>query len=181
ESDLELSEKIDVKDQTLAAQEVGLKNLTQLEGLKKNGAQLTKLLLGLGRVFQVLASSEGNTAPEKNQFSIENSEDISKECHELITGAVMNLALVRSAGNKLTEATHTRDYIYSIHPIFAAFFVYSYRKKRKLVLLQQEILGFVTSPRDTIKSVLLKSKISADRDDQILPTQMNLFERYYND
>lgn len=177
----DLNGVISHKNQTLAAQEVGLKNLSQLEGLKKNGAQLTKLLLGLGRVFQVLASTEGNIAPEKNQFSIENSEGISEECLDLINGAVMNLALVRSTGNKLNKATHTRDYIYSIHPVFAAFFVFSFRKKRKIVLRQQELLGFISNPKPTIKSVLLKSKIPDLEEQQALPSQMSLFERYYND
>ncbi|MEM9681474.1 MAG: hypothetical protein AAF901_14220, partial [Bacteroidota bacterium] len=169
------------KNQTLAAQDVGLKNLSQLEGLKRNGAQLTKLLLGLGRVFQILASSEGNIAPEINQFTMDNSESINYDCKDLIDGAVMNLALVRSPGNKLNDDTHTRDYNYSIHPIFTAFFVFSYRKKRKIVLRQKDILGFVNTPKVTIRNVLQRSNVPDRSENEQLPTQMNLFERFYND
>ncbi len=105
---LELTSSLGYKNQTIAAQEVGLKNLMELEGLWKNGAQLTKLLLGFGRIFQILASVEGNFAPERNQFSIENSESLSGECQDLINAAVMNLALVRRPGSKLTEESHTK-------------------------------------------------------------------------
>ena len=41
--------------QTIAAQQIGRKNLAELEGVSVDGAQLTKLLLGLGRIFEVLA------------------------------------------------------------------------------------------------------------------------------
>lgn len=167
------------KTQTIAAQEVGHKNLIELEGLWKNGAQLTKLLLGLGRVFQVLAATEGKSAPEKNQFSIENSLTMSTEVTELVTAAVMNLALVRSPGNKLNSVTHTRDYIYMIHPIFSPFFEFSHRKKRKILITQEEFLGLIRTPKSSIKSVLDKSKTTIDETNP-LPSQLGLFDAFYN-
>lgn len=176
----DLRKNISAKDQTAAAQEVGLKNLMELEGLWKNGAQLTKLLLGFGRVFQILACSEGNSAPEKNQFSIENSESLSLECQELLTAAIMNLAIVRSPGNKLSETAHTKDYEYAIHPIYSAFFVFSHRKKRKIIIKQEDVLGIIKTPKVVIKAILEKSQLQTDFDDS-LPNQMKLFEGFYND
>ena len=180
EEDHEIIEKIDVKIQTLAAQEVGQKNLTELEGLWKNGAKLTKLLLGFGRIFQVLSSAEGNSAPEKNQFSIENSESVSIECQELLNAAVMNLALVRSPGNKLTDTSHTRDYLYTIHPIYSAFFVFSYRRKRKIIIRQDDILDIIAKPKETISGILNKCNIVEDVSNN-LPKQLEMFENFYND
>jgi hypothetical protein len=178
-TDADLTTQVDFKNQTIAAQEVGQKNLMELEGLWKNGAQLTKLLLGFGRVFQVLSSEEGNSSPEKNQFSIENSESLSSECQEIITAAVMNLALVRSPGNKLTETTTTRDYLYTIHPIYSAFFVFSYRRKRKIIIKQDDILGIISKPKETISKILKHCNITEDIDNN-LPTQLKIFEDYYN-
>jgi hypothetical protein len=175
----DIDHKVTFKNQTLAAQEVGKKNLMELEGLWKNGAQLTKLLLGFGRIFQVLAGAEGKRAPEKNQFLIENSEGMSDKCQDLISAAVMNLALVRSPGNKLDSTSHTRDYIYTIHPIFAAFFVFSYRKKRKITISQNAILGLIEQPGSTIKSILKNSNVSGEDSDN-LPSQMNMFEGFYD-
>jgi hypothetical protein len=176
----DMSTKVSFKNQTIAAIEVGKKNLMELEGLWENGAQLTKLLLGFGRIFQVLASEEGNIAPEKNQFTIINSESISTECQNLIAAAVMNLALVRSPGNKLDDTSHTRDYLYTIHPIYSAFFVFSYRKKRKITVSQYDILGLISTPGKTIKTILNKSKVDLDAKKD-LPTQMDMFEGFYND
>lgn len=180
-ADEDLIKPVSYANQTFAAQDVGLKNLMELEGLWKNGAQLTKLLLGFGRIFQVLASQEGKTAPEQNQFSIENSESITPECQELLTAAVMNLALVRSPGNKLTEDTHTKDYIYAIHPIYSAFFVFSHRKKRKIIVKQEDILDIIHKPKTMIKEILANSENLSSEEFVPLPTQMKLFEGFYND
>jgi len=179
ENDGELNSRIDYKLQTLAAQEVGHKNLSELEGLWKSGAKLTKLLLGFGRIFQVLSSEEGNSAPEKNQFSIENSESLTPECQEILSAAVMNLALVRSPGNKLTETSHTRDYLYTIHPIYSAFFVFSYRRKRKIIVKQDDIINIIEKPKSTITSILKRCDIMQDVSEN-LPKQLEIFGDYYN-
>ena len=60
--------------QTEAAQYVGKQNLSELEGLSVHGAQLTKLLLGLGRVFQTMASEAAGHTPEVTQFRISNAD-----------------------------------------------------------------------------------------------------------
>ena len=178
-----LTKPVSLKNQTIAAQEVGEKNLMELEGLKENGAQLIRLLLGFGRIFNVLSSEEGKFAPEKNQFSIENSDSISEECNNILTPAVMHLALIRIPGNKLTDEAHTRDYLYTIHPIYSAYFVFSYRRKRKLMINQKEFLGIINSPKETIKSVLEKFKIPVGNNElkRPLPVQLSIFENYYND
>lgn len=178
DNEQKLSSSISPRHQTLAAQETGLKNLMELEGLWKNGAQLTKLLLGLGRVFQVLASHEGKSAPEKNQFSIENASHGGIEYTELMRAAIMHLALVRTPGNKMGETYSTRDYLYMIHPLYSAYFQFSHRKKRKINLKSEDILGLISTQKDTIKSILLRGDVRMDDLDS-LPQQMSLFENYY--
>lgn len=180
DSDEPLSKTISPRNQTLAAQDSGLKNLMELEGLWKNGAQLTKLLLGLGRVFQVLASSDGKSAPEKNQFSLEKSGEIAGDFDELMRAAVMHLALVRTPGNKMGDTYSTRDYLYMIHPLYSAYFQYSHRRKRKINLSPEDILGVINNPKETLKTILLRTDIKSDVLEP-LPQQMNLFQTYYNE
>jgi Cdc6-like AAA superfamily ATPase len=180
DSDEPLSKPISPRNQTFAAQEAGLKNLMELEGLWKNGAQLTKLLLGLGRVFQVLASSDGKSAPEKNQFSIEKTGTTPDDFEELIRNAVMHLALIRTPGNKMGETYSTRDYLYMIHPLYSAYFQFSHRRKRKINLKAEDIIGVINSQKETIKHILLRTDIKTDELDQ-LPQQMTLFQNYYNE
>lgn len=177
-SDETLSTPISPKNQTVAAQDAGLKNLMELEGLWKKGAQITKLLLGMGRVFQLLARSVSKTAPEQNQFSIDHMNPISEELEELLRASVMHLALVRTPGNKMGDKTNTRDYIYMIHPLFSAYFQFSYRKKRKINIRSEDILGLIENQKITIDNILKKSNLFFDTDNH-LPQQMNLFEEYY--
>ena len=179
-SDNGLDKPVSPRDQTHAAQDTGLKNLMELEGLWRNGAQLTKLLLGMGRIFQVLASSDNRSAPEKNQFFIESSGTTSSEFDELIRAAVMHLALIRTPGNKMGDDYNTRDYIYMIHPLYAAYFQYSHRRKRKINISPDDLLGIINNPKLTIPKVLKRSNINND-DPISLPQQMNLFEAYYNE
>lgn len=166
------------RDQTLSSQSVAKRHLMELEGLWKHGAQLTRLLLGLGRVFQMLARDENAHAPEVNQFMVENSTDLSPEASELLSAAVMNLALVRSPGTKLDSPNHTRDYTYAIHPIYSPFFVFSHRKKRKMNLAEEQLLGLIRSPKATISIILQRSNV--DETDAHLPTQLSLFSEYYD-
>jgi hypothetical protein len=169
---------IDPETQTLAAQSVGRKNLSELEGLSVDGARLTKLLLSLGRVFGVLAASPGGHTPEANQFHLR--EDASGESDDKAAGllkhAVMHLALVRFAGSKALDERDTKAYDYMIHPIFAPFFVFSHRKKRKIKLTSTQLLALVDRPREGI-DIALKS--NNRQSDDLLPDQLELFGEFY--
>jgi len=80
--------------QTRVAQQVGKMNLSELEGLSVDGAQLTKLLLSLGRVFQVMASDAIGHTPEVNQFQLataQNAGATSTAARRLLNSAVMPL------------------------------------------------------------------------------------------
>jgi hypothetical protein len=162
--------------QTKAAQSVGRKNLSELEGLSVHGAQLTKLLLGLGRVFEVMASTAAGHAPEVNQFHLADEKSIDAEILPILDAAVMHLALVRSPGNKLADEADTRAYDYSVHPIFSPFFVFSYRKKRKMKIRSALLMALIKSPREGIHEIL---RASRRHELTPLPEQLDLFEAYY--
>ncbi|MDC4918678.1 hypothetical protein OHV93_12780 [Acinetobacter baumannii] len=166
--------------QTLAAIQIGKKNLSELEGLSVEGAKLTKLLLSLGRVFGVLASKPLGHTPEANQFYVQSDSDdeIESTVKLILDQAVMHLALIRQPGNKLTGETDTKDYDYMIHPIFSPFFVFSYRRKRKISLSSSHILKLVNYPKIGIKDILSNS----NRSESVvtaLPDQLQLFGEYY--
>lgn len=174
----DITAPISYKNQTLGAQEVGKKNLQELEGLWKNGAKLTKLLLGLGRIFNVLVSvDDGKIAPEITQFVLKG--EFPDEVNEIVTAAVMHLAFIRLQGNKLGDSTSTRDYMYSIHPIFAPYFVFSYRKKRRMEITGEELIGLISMPKEAIRNLLSKKNIREDNLNE-LPEQLTLFESYYD-
>jgi len=174
-----LSEPVSFETQTLAAQNSGKKNLSELEGLSIHGAKLTKLLLGLGRIFQVMAVDVSSHAPEVNQFYIDDNLDSTQErleLEDLLTAAVMHLALIRFSGNKPVDEADTKDYDYMIHPIYSPFFIFSYRKKRKMKMSGTQLLGLISNPRDTIREVLEQNNRDYEEE---LPDQLRLFEEFY--
>jgi hypothetical protein len=178
-----LNEPIPAATQTIAAQRVGQKNLRELEGLTVRGAQLTRLVLGLGRIFQTMAEQPSGHTPEVNQFHLADDaldgtpESSAEAARELLASAVTHLALVRTVGNKLADEGDTREYDYMVHPIFAAFFVFSHRKKRKMLLRYDQLLGLIRSPKATIREILAAQNRTLD--DSALPDQLALFENYY--
>lgn len=177
---LSLNDPVSAETQTLSSQRVGRTNLTELEGLSVKGAKLTKLLLGLGRIFGVMAESPEGHAPEVNQFEmVKGSKAVDlNEVNDLLTAAVMHLALIRWSGSKPADEGDTRDWDYMVHPIYAPFFNFSYRRKRKLKLTSFQLLEIVSSPKQAIKTILAASNRTTD---EPLPEQLRLFEMYYAD
>ena len=165
--------------QTYAAQAIGRANLTELEGMSVRGAQLTKFLLGLGRVFEIMAASPEGHAPEVNQFEVVYTSGTPTQNHEsdvLLEAAVMHLALSRRSGSKLAGQGETRDWDFMIYPIFAPFFNFSYRRKRKMSLTPDQVLLLVDSPSPAIRRILAASNRTPD---EPLPEQLRLFEAFY--
>lgn len=162
--------------QTAAAQDIGLRILRQLPGMAAQGAQLAKLVLGLGRVFQVMASQPEGHTPEISQFRTESNP--SAQAKELLDAAVMHLALVRFPGDKRAASSgETRDWHYMLHPIFAPYFVYSHRRKRRMTVSSSDLVALTKNPSPTIEKILLKH--SRNEKAEPLPEQLDLFEGFY--
>jgi len=165
--------------QTRAAQATGQKNLRELEGLSLSGAKLTRLLLGLGRVFQVMAEDPIGHTPEVNQFHLSADvvePDLRERVSALLREGIMHLALLRYPGSKLQEQGDIRQFDYAVHPVFAPFFGFSYRRKRKIEVSDKDLWNLVESPSDAITTILRRQQRSVEED---LPEQMKLFAEFY--
>ena len=174
-----VAEPIAPKAQTLAAQTVGQRHVNELEGITTEGARLTKLLLGLGRIFQVLAEHPEHRTPEVNQFclgtTLTENEPRAGAVEDLLRLGVMHLALVRSAGTKQLDERDTREYDYMLHPILAPYFGFSHRRKRKLELRTRDVLELIEAPDRAIRRLLGSPALVAEE----LPEQLMLFEGFY--
>lgn len=148
----DLTKPVTADIQTKAARNVGWKNLTELEGTWSSGAQLTRMVQTFGTIFSRLAKEGENSAPETVQFEIEGER--SERTEELLQAGIMNLALVRMPANKQSGRGSVKEFMYSLHPIFAPFFIYSFRRKRKMGLSDAEFLLCVDNPKDAVKAIL---------------------------
>lgn len=153
----DITNPIPFDKQTEAAQEVGKKNLTELEGAWEKGVQITKLVMSLGSLFGKIAMFRGKSAPELVQFDI--TGEMSERTLEIMNASVMNLAIIRMSSNKIS-GKELKTYQYSLHPIFAPYFQFSFRRKRKLSLRNDEILGCIDNPEETVDAILKRKNIS---------------------
>jgi hypothetical protein len=167
--------------QTLAAQQVAERSLLQLQGLAVEGADLTRLILGLGRILGIMARNPHGHAPEVTQFRVAGVASNSS-AQALLDAGVMHLALLRYSGDKMASVSgETKDFDYQPHPIFAPFFVYSHRRKRRFTLTVSELLSLSKDARSTITRVLARTGRGGDRDTQYLPEQLTLFSEFYSE
>lgn len=173
-----VSEPISPEDQTKAARAIGLRYLNELEGMTARGAQIVKLLLGFGRLFQILSMNPIGGKPECTQFQLTPTgrEGSNYEAAKsVLNQAVMHLGFVRHPGTKLSTVADTREWDYSLHPIFAPYFNFSHRRKRKMDVRDIDVLAMIDKPKDTIRALL---KDRSDLAEQDAPVQLRLFEEY---
>lgn len=168
----EILATVSPENQTIAAKSIGWLNLTELEGSCCIGMQLTQLVQSLGTVFKSLAKDGEKSAPELVQFDFDS--EVSERTREVINYSVMNLALVRMPANKLSS-TSIKDFQYALHPTFAPYFDFSFRRKRKMSLSNDDFLGFIDKPEDTVTRLLRRRAIRLEDDAQV-PTELTLFD-----
>ena len=175
------AQPIDPDVQTDAAIAVGLKNLTELQGNERHGAELMRIVLSLGRIFGVMATDPWGHAPEVNEFRIKPggvSSAESQRVDELANAAIRLLALKRSPGSKPGPVTDTKDFDYRLHPIFTAYFGFSHRKKRRMTITEREFLGLSDSHRSAISSIVRRTQ--RDPEAEPLPDQLRLFGQFFD-
>jgi hypothetical protein len=160
--------------QTNAAISVGGKNVKELEGLGVHGAQLTRLVLSLGRLFEMLALEPEMRRPEITRFYLPEDEPLGS-IEELLHAAVMHLALVRRVSSQRTDLD-LKSYDYAVHPIFAAFFGFSHRDMRKIRLSPVDIQNLMQDPKRAIRAIVRSNDGSGNAP---LPDQLRLFENFY--
>ena len=162
----DIAKPVSADIQTKAARNVGWKNLTELEGTWSNGAQLTRMVQTLGTIFSRLAKEGENSAPETVQFEIEGES--SERTEELLQAGIMNLALIRMPANKQSGRGSVKEFMYSLHPIFAPYFIYSFRRKRKMGLSDAEFLLCVDNPKKAVKDILDKRNIKISEEGVVM-------------
>lgn len=172
----ELSAPVGFVDQTEAARRAGATTLRELQGWSREGGALTRLTLGLGRIFGGLAREIGSTTPEVNQFRVRYSANgASPEAVEpILSEAVAQGVLLAFDGDKNARLSGaTRELDYQLHPIFAAYFTYSARRKRRMTIAAEDILAMTTRQSSrTIRRILESSGVG----NPDVPEQLRIFE-----
>ena len=176
-----LSEPIAPEIQTAATETVGRRAVFELAGLHSRGTELLRLVLSLGRVFGVLAAFPHGHTPEVTQFRVDwGIGDQSDSLKELLEAGVMHDALISFPGDKNSaRSSESKAHDYQLHPLFAPFFAYSYRRKRRIPLAGADLMGLSTiNPQGTISKVLRRNSRNPVSS---LPEQLELLDGFFND
>lgn len=174
---------VSFENQTLAAQDVGRRNVLQMQGVAVEGGHLTRLTLTLGRLFQMLAEIPEGHTPEITEFRVDWSSDSRtvEKADRLLSLGVMHLAFSRHPANKRgRESAETKDFDYRLHPIFSAFFGCSYRRKRKMTLPAERIVRMSERDSDVLGESLRDQRRAVVYGSDVLPEQLTLFEDFYD-
>lgn len=165
------------ENQTLAARTVAKRRLDQLESLSEHGSAIKRLVLGIGKVFFELARDPLGRSPEQNSFVLSGETDARERVLALLHEGVAYLAFEVAPRTKATTEAEMRDDEFRLHPIFAPFFEYSHRRKRRITFDAELLLGLLDQPRKAVAALL------ADRQQtpiEELPVQLALFSPFYD-
>ncbi len=173
---------ISADDQSAAAIRIGENSLRELQGLSKWGGQLTRLTLGLGRIFGVMAAQPYGHTPEVTQFHVvrDPSRD-PLEVETILRDAVAHGSLIAFASDKHARFSgETKEFDYQLHPIFAPYFAFSHRRKRRMTINSDELLRLTASDaRKTIEKILKTKNRDTSKPD--LPEQLSMYSEFYYD
>lgn len=181
QSGSQLTAPVSYSHQTEAASAVGLGALKLLPSLHSDGVRIARFVLGLGRVLQVMARTSQGHTPEITWFSWKRNDlpELQRKIAKLLSAGVMNLAIVKTELDKMASVSgQIAESQYRLHPIFSAYFGYSYRSKRRMVLDTSAINGLIEDPQRTIM-LILRSQKRITIDEFELPQQLFLFEDFF--
>ncbi len=176
-SDNSLDTAVAIGAQTDAATRVGEATVRDLQGWSRQGADLTRLTLGLGSVFGSLAREAALSTPEVNQFRVGYSGSMASaaEVERLLGEAVGQGVLIEFEGDKNARSSGaTPEMDYQLHPVLAPFFIYSARSKRRMILKADQILAL--TKRETASAAVRKVLALRGASARRLPAEITLFE-----
>ena len=96
------------------------------------------------------------------QFEIEGER--SERTESILSAGIMNLALVRLPANKQSGRGSVKEFMYMLHPIFSPYFIYSFRKKRKMPITNAEFLSCIDNQKEAVSNILGKKNIRIEPD-----------------
>ena len=172
-----LKSEISTVHQTRAAARVGETTIRDLQGWSKQGAALTRVALGLGSIFGTLARETGLATPEVDQFRVSYMEKARVEpstVDQLLGEAVGQGILIAFDGDKNARLSGaTREMDYQLHPVLAPYFVYSYRRKRRMTITADDLMALTFRDRaaPTIRRILSDRGAAPGE----LPDQLTVF------
>lgn len=177
----DLATPVSAQLQTLAAEQVGERAVFELAGLHARGSEMMRLALSLGRVFGVMAADPYGHTPEVTQIRVDRTGlTDNASLDDLLSASVMHSAVIGFPGDKNSARSgDTKEHDYELHPIFSAFFVYSYRSKRRISVAGHDVLALASAtPQGTVAKILRRNARNPSSD---LPPQLELLTEFFDD
>lgn len=148
------------EEQAAAAREASISFIKDIRGLGQYGNKLHAFVLALGSLFSMAHSRKSQSEPEINHFVIGGKDTISDEEQSFLDEAVKWSILFEEEETKVKTDLQVIRRQWVINPIYAPYFLISYRKKRKLELSSKDvsilISGTYEQKRNLIKEYMQK-------------------------
>lgn len=131
-------------DQIVAVKYVSDNMLKEIKQFGAHGNLLYSFALRLGNIFEELRKRESQSEPEQTHFSIKG--EVSRECEEILSNLVKWSVLYESKLTKQKGVENGTEYLFN--PIYSAYFMISYRKKRRIELTSEDIVTLYNGSED---------------------------------
>jgi hypothetical protein len=126
-------------------------------------------------VFFEFARDPVGRTPERNSFVISGPADAREKVLTLLHEGVSNLAFEVTPRTKATTQLEMRDDEFRLHPVFAPFFEYSHRRKRRSTFSAEVLLDVFKNPAQALATLLGRQPTDIEE----LPRQLAMFSEFY--
>lgn len=155
-----------IETQARAAYEAADQLIREIKTFGEFGEQLRSFVLRLGNVFKTLQTAPSMSEPEQNQFTINSGErSLSHEESLFISEALKYAILIEKLETKAKSTASTDITDFQLNPIYAPYFMISYRRKRKIELSVENFYTLAMGTEDQYSelasSVYRKSELQA--------------------
>ncbi len=158
---------VSIKEQTAAAKQVSTNMLNEVKSLGNKGSALFTFVVRLGTIFEYCRDNLAQSEPEQNHFSIR--DNISQESEDFIAELIKWSVLYEDRVTKSKSKEFGIEYI--LNPIYSHYFSISYRKKRRIILTDNEFKTIAFKPLSDFEKIISRFK----KDDGNSPSLFDLF------
>jgi hypothetical protein len=146
---------IPAADQAEAARQASTSFLREIRTFGRRGTQLHTFVLRIGSLFALAHQRPTQSESEQTHFAIGTGRAfLTDDDWDFIKEAVKWSVLFESKSTKQKSEYEPEGTDYILNPIYAPFFNISFRKKRKLELMTDDVICLIRGSYDEVRELL---------------------------
>lgn len=169
---------ITYQEQSRGARITSSRVLNEVKGFGSYGLKLHQFIMRIGSMFELDGKSLTLSENERNHFAIVSEKDmrLSGSAQNLLDEAERWSVLYQTEATKKKDEASPEQFEYVLNPIFAPYFLISYRKKRRMEVSAQVVETLFNGSLEEYRSFIIEYKNKLIPEGESEETLLTLFD-----